>query len=121
MKLLTRTFTTPKSPVPLVSVNVKANVCGVPDATAPRPGFRPVTAIDPDGVNGTPQVPSACHPEFNDDLSPAEVYTTLLPAKLAVNVIASVSVRLLPLPLTELPVPLIVHCPFEIEPLPGST
>src|ERR1017187_1374051 len=112
MKLLMRTFTTPKSATPLESTRSNVNVCAVPDGAAALAGYKITAAMDAGGYGSTPQVPRACHPEFAAVLLPADVYTTLLPQKLALNEMASVRVSVLPLPETKLPVLLMVHWPL---------
>lgn len=69
---------------------------------------------------GTLHTPSACHPEFAGEVSCAAINEILLPAKGALKVIASVTVNVFPLPLSELPAPAIEHWLFCTVAAPGN-
>src|ERR1017187_1622529 len=118
MALLTRMFAIAMSCHPLVSVNVNVYCCGMP---IPGAGLTPPTPGPVWDPPGTAHVASACQPEFVDEVFPAERYTTLFPAKLALNAIARVKVRVFPLPLTALKAPLIEHWLLLKVPPPGNT
>jgi len=66
-------------------------------------------------------VPTACQLEFWPLLLRAARKNTWLPAKLGVKMMARVRVSVLPLALTELPLPPIKHWSLDTLPEPGST
>src|SRR5258706_16109877 len=68
------------------SDTVKVKFCEAPTIDVPDDGDKESAVGEPPVA---PQVPTATHPEFAD-VSPAYRYSTLLPAKLAVNVMSTV-------------------------------
>src|ERR1017187_8359001 len=79
MELFTRTFITPISEVPLVSVNMK------------QPPQEKLAEIVPEGVKGPCHTASGCHPEVFWAWSWAARYTTLFPPNPGLKVICTIS------------------------------
>src|SRR5690242_7269410 len=94
-------------------MKVNVNVAALP---LPRAGLTPAAVNGPDGPPGTFHTPRACQPLLFCAMSRAARYTTLFPAKLALNVKLRLRLRLLPAPLTDDAATLIAHWLLERVP-----